>query len=324
MPDLMDRLYCSEQIHIPPAFPFIMKLYCKAAIRTQPYDLLKWSAAYFRALANGEEPPVKDRIEYPPYDSPTGLTPGYIKILIKQLGKDPEAVVSAGTVFAKWNCACLEDELLVKLVALLGARTSFNWLKFVAIAAGFISNSLTNTMVLLCELLTDEPEGGMATIPLGLFCDLYTFLAELECGPLTEEERKRIDSMESVEDASVVADKIRSAVYEASAEGEYAAEEGPVVEVRSEGPLEFAVAPEEGGRMGEEGEDKAPASEAVPAEVKELEEIPGEMSDEGESSSKEDEPFKEGRKHMVRRRRKRSTWKKNQKRNRKKLPSTQD
>lgn len=85
MPDLLDRIYCSEQIHIPPTFPYIMKLYCKAAIRTQPYDLLKWSAAYFRALANGEEPPVKERIEFPPYDSPSGLTPGYIKMLINQV-----------------------------------------------------------------------------------------------------------------------------------------------------------------------------------------------------------------------------------------------
>lgn len=85
MPDLLEKLYCSEQISIPPTFPYIMKLYCKAAIRTQPYDLLKWSAAYFRALANGEEPPVKERVEYPPYDSPCGLTPGYIKVLINQV-----------------------------------------------------------------------------------------------------------------------------------------------------------------------------------------------------------------------------------------------
>ena len=51
-------LYISE-------FPGILKQYTKAAIRTQPRDLLLWSAAYFRCMARGEPPPAKDRLEYP-------------------------------------------------------------------------------------------------------------------------------------------------------------------------------------------------------------------------------------------------------------------
>ena len=35
-------------IQIPPEFPKILKQYTKAAIRTQPTDLLLWSASYFR------------------------------------------------------------------------------------------------------------------------------------------------------------------------------------------------------------------------------------------------------------------------------------
>lgn len=53
------RIYCAQQINIPPTFPHILKVYAKAAIRTQPHDLLRWTAAYFRALANGEVPPAK-------------------------------------------------------------------------------------------------------------------------------------------------------------------------------------------------------------------------------------------------------------------------
>lgn len=85
MPDLVEQTYCSQQIHIPPTFPFILKQYAKAAIRTQPYDLLRWSAAYFRALAQGDEPPVKKRLECPPVESPSGLSPGYLKVLLKQV-----------------------------------------------------------------------------------------------------------------------------------------------------------------------------------------------------------------------------------------------
>lgn len=42
--------------------------------------------------------------------------------------------------------------------------------------------NLTQTMVLLCNLLTDEPDGGSAMIPLHTFAELYTFLASLDCG----------------------------------------------------------------------------------------------------------------------------------------------
>lgn len=54
-----EDIYCAEQIKIPSSFPYILKQYAKAAIRTQPYDLLQWTCAYFRALANSEIPPVK-------------------------------------------------------------------------------------------------------------------------------------------------------------------------------------------------------------------------------------------------------------------------
>ncbi|CAF1682547.1 unnamed protein product, partial [Adineta ricciae] len=57
--------YTSEQIPIPPELPDILLQFSKAAIRTQPTDVLAWSAAYFRALANGETPPVKERLEMP-------------------------------------------------------------------------------------------------------------------------------------------------------------------------------------------------------------------------------------------------------------------
>lgn len=83
---LLETDYCIEQINVPPKLPMILKQFCKSAIRTQPYDLLKWSSAYFNALANGEEPPCKLRLEYPPACSAYGLTLGYLKLLLRQFG----------------------------------------------------------------------------------------------------------------------------------------------------------------------------------------------------------------------------------------------
>lgn len=45
MPHPDEPYYCSEQIHIPPELPDILKQFTKAAIRTQPKDALAWSAA---------------------------------------------------------------------------------------------------------------------------------------------------------------------------------------------------------------------------------------------------------------------------------------
>lgn len=77
--------------------------------------------------------------------------------------------MTAQTLFIKWNGVCLQEIILIRLLALMEAKTSFNWLQFVAVAAGSITGTLTQTMILICELLTDEPEGGMATIPLSEF-----------------------------------------------------------------------------------------------------------------------------------------------------------
>ncbi|XP_026282591.1 uncharacterized protein LOC113209355 isoform X1 [Frankliniella occidentalis] len=189
MPDnTTEEIFSSPQINIPPTFPFILKQYAKAAIRTQPYDLLRWSASYFRALAKGEEPPIKDRLEYPPPDTPSGLSPGYLKVLIKQIGKG--GVVTVSQLMERWSGICLAEEPLQEMLAVGQFGETFDWLHFVAVAAGFLSNNLTQTMVLLCNLLTDEPDGGSAMIPLQIFTKLYTFLASLDCGGIDDQDEE--------------------------------------------------------------------------------------------------------------------------------------
>lgn len=41
--------------------------------------------------------------------------------------------------------------------------------------------NLFETMIYVCELLTDEPEGGSAMIPLPIFLQLYEYLGKLDC-----------------------------------------------------------------------------------------------------------------------------------------------
>lgn len=92
-----DPYYCSQQIKVPPQLPDVAKQFTKAAIRTQPPDVLAWSAAYFRALANGEVPPVKDHVELPvaTQKTDTGFTFGLLKVLHKQVST--KAVIVRGS-----------------------------------------------------------------------------------------------------------------------------------------------------------------------------------------------------------------------------------
>ncbi|XP_054276957.1 uncharacterized protein LOC128995925 isoform X2 [Macrosteles quadrilineatus] len=181
MPDLLEHMYCAQQINIPPNLPYILKQYAKAAIRTQPHDLLFWSAAYFRAKANNSPPPVKERLEYPPFDSPSRLSPGFLRVLHKQLGN--HEYVRVEVLYEKWMGVCLVKEALDSMLRIGNIQNRVPWLKFIAIASGHLCNSLSKTMILICEVLTDQPEGGAAWIPVDKFVDLYQFLAVLNCGP---------------------------------------------------------------------------------------------------------------------------------------------
>lgn len=42
---LPETMFCAQQIKIPPELPDILKQFTKAAIRTQPHDVLQWAAA---------------------------------------------------------------------------------------------------------------------------------------------------------------------------------------------------------------------------------------------------------------------------------------
>ncbi|EGI65759.1 Ropporin-1-like protein [Acromyrmex echinatior] len=188
------RIYCAEQINVPPTFPHILRLYAKAAIRTQPTDLLRWTAVYFRALANGEVPPAKDRLEYPSFIHPSGITPGYLKTMLNRFGHVKK--VSLRALLLDCQGLDLSEMTLYQLfivAGLLEDKEYCDFYRFLAVACGFLGNNLLETMIYVCELLTHEPEGGSAMIPLRIFLDLYRYLADLDC---SGERRKaeRVDS----------------------------------------------------------------------------------------------------------------------------------
>ncbi|OXB74182.1 UNVERIFIED_CONTAM: hypothetical protein H355_014565, partial [Colinus virginianus] len=170
---LPDTLFCAQQIKIPPELPDIMKQFTKAAIRTQPRDVLQWSAAYFTALSKGEPLPVKERMETPSakQKTDTGLTPGLLKVLHNQLSA--KGTVSIAELEEKWKDLCLPEEQLEAILQL----------------DVFDEESLLSSMKHACEILTQDPEGGAARIPYETFSFLYCYLASID-GDIPDEKIK--------------------------------------------------------------------------------------------------------------------------------------
>ncbi|XP_040922301.1 ropporin-1-like protein [Toxotes jaculatrix] len=177
---LLDTMYCAQQIRIPPELPDILKNFTKAAIRTQPKDLLLWSAAYFSALSKGECLPVKDRLEMnvATQKTDTGLTPGLLKTLHKQLS--PKQTCSKEELQKKWKGLCLPVDQLETLLSLGSFSSEIDWMEFFALGCSALGGTLMSSLKCACEILTEDEEGGAARIPFDTFVKLYTYLAHLD------------------------------------------------------------------------------------------------------------------------------------------------
>ncbi|XP_055850877.1 uncharacterized protein LOC129915390 isoform X2 [Episyrphus balteatus] len=190
----MVQLYCSEQIAIPETFPNILKTYAKAAIRTQPYDLLRWSADYFRCLANNAPPPAKIRLERACRQG--SITKGYLKVLVAQVGKG--FFISRCLLQERWKALCLDEDDLLKYLSLCRMLNwpQVHWLKVLAVMIGSLnevpcpvdSSSDTTTMDFMinsnlgdAKELFDKCED---------FDTIMLLLQDAQTKPLTEEDFK--------------------------------------------------------------------------------------------------------------------------------------
>lgn len=183
---LPDTMYCSQQIVVPPKLADILKNFTKAAIRTQPKDILVWSAAYFAALSKGETLPVKDRLELNvgSQNTDAGLTPGLLKTLHKLMGS--KETCSNNDLQDKWKGLCLPIEQMQTLLQLGNFDSDIVWMEFFALGCSALGGTLLSALKIACEILTEDEEGGAARIPFGTFEQLYSFLAHLD-GDLSQQ-----------------------------------------------------------------------------------------------------------------------------------------
>jgi len=203
-----DTMFNRAQMHVPPELPEILKQFTKAAIRTQPEKLLDWSAAYFQALKDGSPLPVKTRYEM---GNATGLTFGILKILNKQLGLPREQPIPVKDLKEKWQDIGLTEEGLDKICVvgnfdLSESSASINMEHFVAVAANSLvqakndknsnSNSASNNasselgqaLTIVCDLFTNDDEGGASRVKIEQFERVFTYLANIAKIPMNSQE----------------------------------------------------------------------------------------------------------------------------------------
>lgn len=198
-----DHIYNRTQMNVPPEFPDILKQFTKAAIRTQPKadNILEWSAAYFKCLKEGKPLPVKTRFEM---GKSTGLTFGILSVLNRQLGFPREQPICMKELREKWQDLGLTEESLDNIctsgnINLQAEDAMMDMEKFTALAAcSLVSSDSVETnnatseigqaLTIICELLTNDLEGGAARVELEQFVRIFEFIANIKNIPASNQE----------------------------------------------------------------------------------------------------------------------------------------
>ena len=74
----------------------------------------------------------------------------------------------------------MSDEDLKTILRLGSFAEEFEWLKFLALACSHVTKTITESLVLICEIITKDLEGGRAKVEFETFKYLYKYLAVID------------------------------------------------------------------------------------------------------------------------------------------------
>uniref|UniRef100_A0A8D0HHB0 Ropporin-1A n=1 Tax=Sphenodon punctatus TaxID=8508 RepID=A0A8D0HHB0_SPHPU len=167
-----------KQICIPPELPDLLKQFTKAAIRTQPPDLIQWASDYFGAISRGESPPVRERSARPQRENYAELTPELLKVLHQRVSG--RLIVQADELAQMWKVLNLPPDLFDSVMNVGRFSEEFEWLKFLALSSSSLGVTIAKTLKIICEVLANENDNGPPRIPFSTFQFLYTYIADVD------------------------------------------------------------------------------------------------------------------------------------------------
>nr|WQM43606.1 rhophilin-associated tail protein 1 [Eurycea tynerensis] len=174
----MTQPHGDKQMSIPPELPEVLKQFTKAAIKSQPSDLLVWSSKYFTALKNGEPLPIKERPERISLSNWAVLTPELLKVLHTKVGG--RLTIVSDELLQMWKTLNLPVDLYQSILNVGHLPDEIEWLKFLALACSSLGVTIAKTLKIACEVLSSEHECGPPRIPFSTFQFLYTYLADVD------------------------------------------------------------------------------------------------------------------------------------------------
>ena len=164
---MFTRMYCAEQIQVPPDLPPILKAYSKAVIRSNPSDLIAFSVDYFKKML--DDPPVSSA--------------GY-RVTLQELQDLQEALSNVLKTQSElkrvdYQVACeslgFSPDVLANILRLgFADKDVIDIYMFMGIAATLISPNLEKTILNFFKIFEDEQ--CQSKIPTVQFINFYEFL----------------------------------------------------------------------------------------------------------------------------------------------------
>ncbi|XP_019594504.1 ropporin-1A [Rhinolophus sinicus] len=167
-----------KQICIPPELPELLKQFTKAAIQTQPPDLIQWAADYFGAMSRGEIPPERERSEHVASSTWAELTPDLLKILHSRVGG--RLIIHVNELAQLWKVLNLPTHLFNSVMNVGRFTEDIEWLKFLALVCSTLGVTISKTLKIVCEVLSSDYDGGPPRIPFSTFRFLYAYVAQVD------------------------------------------------------------------------------------------------------------------------------------------------
>ncbi|KAF0756908.1 ropporin-1-like, partial [Aphis craccivora] len=164
-----------NSIIVPESLPEILKKYVKAAIRSQPEDIVSWSAEYFKSAdSQYVSLTTKKSINTKQTQDRT-----LFRILAFQLGT---TIGTKERIEEVWSDLSLDFNLLEQIYTIGDFRAEHvDMVEFLGITFGHWTKSLKETILLCCEAFCKCLAADGYFMHVDVACKLYGYLAKLDC-----------------------------------------------------------------------------------------------------------------------------------------------
>ncbi|XP_025200437.1 ropporin-1-like protein [Melanaphis sacchari] len=164
-----------NSIIVPESLPDILKKYVKAAIRSQPEDIISWSAEYFKStddqyVSLGTKNSINTKQK---------MDRTLFRILAFQLGT---TIGTKERIEEVWSDLSLDFNLLEQIYTIGNFRGEHvDMVEFLGITFGHWTKSLKETILLCCEAFCKCLATDGYFMHVDIACKLYEYLAKLDC-----------------------------------------------------------------------------------------------------------------------------------------------